>query len=139
MMSGIKSKNTRPEMLIRRGLHDRGLRFRLHSKALPGKPDLVFPRYNAALFVNGCFWHGHNCHLFRLPTTRPEFWNQKIEQNRIRDEKNLALLNSDGWKCGIVWECALKSRSKQPLPEILEQLIEWLTHGQESIEIRGYE
>ncbi len=139
IMSGIKSKNTQPELLIRRSLHASGFRFRLHSKALPGKPDLVFRKYSSALFVNGCFWHGHNCHLFRQPTTRPEFWSQKIKQNRVRDEKNIASLNSQGWKTGIVWECALKGRSKQPLSDVLEQLTEWLTYGQASIEIRGYE
>src|SRR3546814_5856307 len=82
MMSGIRSTNTKPEMILRRGLHAAGFRFRLHDRRLTGKPDLVFPRYSAVLFAHGCFWHGHNCHLFRLPATRTDFWAANINSNR---------------------------------------------------------
>ena len=81
MMSGIRGKNTRPELLIRKGLHARGFRFRLHDKRLPGKPDLVLPKYSAVIFVHGCFWHGHDCHLFKWPQSRREFWRKKITRN----------------------------------------------------------
>src|SRR3546814_10547828 len=95
MMSGIRSTNTKPEMILRRGLHAAGFRFRLHDRRLPGKPDLVFPRYSAVLFAHGCFWHGHNCHLFRLPATRTDFWAAKIDRNRqVRSEEHTSELQS---------------------------------------------
>jgi DNA mismatch endonuclease, patch repair protein len=85
MMAGIRGKNTRPEMLVRRALHAHGYRFRLHRKDLPGKPDIVLPKYRAVIFVHGCFWHGHDCHLFKWPKTREDFWIQKIKNNQERD------------------------------------------------------
>src|SRR4051812_22955527 len=89
MMAGIRGKNTKPEILIRGVLHKAGFRFRLHAKHLPGKPDLVLAKYHAAILVNGCFWHGHDCHLFRWPSTKKEFWRAKILKNRANDEKIL--------------------------------------------------
>ena len=89
MMSGIRGKDTKPEVLIRKALHGRGLRYRLHASDLPGKPDLVFPRYGAALFIHGCFWHGHDCKYFKLPATRTEFWGGEINDNRDRDGRQL--------------------------------------------------
>lgn len=86
-MSRIRGRDTKPEMLIRRGLHARGLRYRLQDRSLPGRPDLVFPRHHAVILVHGCFWHGHDCPMFRLPATRREFWSAKIESNRNRDVK----------------------------------------------------
>ena len=86
MMAGIKSKNTKPELVIRSGLFARGLRFRLHPKELPGKPDLVFPKYKTVLFVHGCFWHAHDCHLFRIPSSNQEYWQKKLIGNRDRDQ-----------------------------------------------------
>lgn len=89
MMAGIKNRNTKPEILIRKLLHKKGFRFRLHVKDLPGKPDIVLPKYKALIFVNGCFWHGHiNCHLFKLPATRTEFWQAKITRNQANDCKS---------------------------------------------------
>jgi DNA mismatch endonuclease (patch repair protein) len=82
MMSGIRSKNTKPEMQIRKTLYSRGYRYRLHSSVIPGKPDIIMRKYNAVIFIHGCFWHGHNCKLFRLPKTRTEFWENKINTNR---------------------------------------------------------
>ncbi len=119
MMAGIGPANTKPEMLIRRGLHARGFRYRLHVKGLPGKPDLVFPGRRAAIFVHGCFWHGHDCALFRWPSTREEFWRSKIGGNIARDRRVTAQLLDQGWRVLNVWECALKGREKMPLEEVL--------------------
>ena len=88
MMSGIKSKNTKPELIIRKALFKKGFRFKLHDKSLPGKPDLVLPKYDAVIFIHGCFWHQHNCHLFKWPSTRPEFWETKIHRNVEVDKRN---------------------------------------------------
>jgi DNA mismatch endonuclease (patch repair protein) len=111
-MSRIRGRDTGPELLIRRGLHGRGFRFRLHARDLPGRPDLVLPKHRAAVFVNGCFWHGHDCPMFRLPATRPEFWLKKIEGNRARDTASAAALTYAGWRPFTVWECALRGRAK---------------------------
>jgi DNA mismatch endonuclease (patch repair protein) len=97
MMAGIRGKNTRPEILIRKVLHRAGLRFRMHVGELPGKPDIVLPRWRAVIQVQGCFWHGHDCHLFRLPKTRREFWEAKIAGNRARDAAARAALAEFGW------------------------------------------
>lgn len=110
-MAGIRGKDTRPEMILRRGLHARGFRFRLHDRRLPGSPDLVFPGRRAVIFVHGCFWHGHGCHLFRLPATRQEFWRAKIEGNAARDALAEGALAADGWRVLSIWECALKGLS----------------------------
>src|SRR5262245_13588963 len=91
-MSRVRGRDTRPEMLIRRGLHARGYRFRLHARELPGRPDLIFPARRAVLFVHGCFWHGHSCPMFRLPLSRQEFWAAKIEANRVRDARAVEAL-----------------------------------------------
>jgi DNA mismatch endonuclease (patch repair protein) len=126
MMSGIRGKNTKPELLVRQGLHAEGFRYRIHDARLPGKPDLVFPKYRAAVFVHGCFWHGHDCHLFRLPTTRPEFWEAKIRGNVERDHRAVEGLRESGWRVGTVWECALKGRTRRPPGEITGLLAKWL-------------
>ncbi len=99
-MSRIRGKDTKPELMLRRGLHALGLRFRLHRKDLPGRPDMVFPRYRAAVLVHGCFWHAHDCPLFKWPATRREFWAAKIEGNRARDLRDLAGLAAVGWRVG---------------------------------------
>ncbi|MBA8879294.1 very short patch repair endonuclease [Phyllobacterium myrsinacearum] len=139
MMAGIRGKNTRPEMLLRQGLHAAGFRFRLHDRKLPGSPDLVFPRHRAVIFANGCFWHGHDCHLFKVPSTRPEFWLPKIEGNRRRDELATAALAGAGWRQAVVWECALKGRTRRPLADVLESCAAWLTSDLPHLEIRGKE
>lgn len=137
MMSGIRSKNTRPEILIRQGLHGRGLRFRLHCRELPGKPDIVFPKWKAVLFVHGCFWHGHHCHLFRMPATRRDFWEAKIAANAERDRMAMASLAATGWRIGTVWECGLKGKTRRVLSEILSCIEEWLRTGTGNLEISG--
>lgn len=109
MMSGIRSRNTLPELALRTSLHELGFRFRLHSKVLPGKPDLVLPRYRAGIFVHGCFWHRHdNCQYASNPATRSEFWQEKFAANIARDNKNRKLLLEMGWRVAIVWECSLR-------------------------------
>jgi DNA mismatch endonuclease (patch repair protein) len=102
---------------------------------LPGKPDLVFPRHKAVLFVHGCFWHGHNCHLFKMPGTRTEFWSAKIERNREVDKRSDAALMSAGWRRAIVWECALRGKFRIPVEDVFERLAEWLLSGRERIEL----
>lgn len=126
MMSGIRGTNTRPEIMIRKALHAEGFRFRLHDKRLPGKPDLVLPKYRAVIMVHGCFWHGHDCHLFKWPKTRTDFWQQKIGSNRTRDalvRKELELL---GWRVAEIWECALKGRTRSPFEELIDDVTSWL-------------
>lgn len=109
-MSRIKGKNTTPEILVRKYLHARGFRYKLHDKALPGKPDLVLPKYNTVIFIHGCFWHAHEgCKYFVIPKTRTEWWKNKIYGNRKRDEENQKQLQTKGWKVIQVWECDLKS------------------------------
>lgn len=110
MMSGIRGKDTKPEMEVRRYLHARGLRFRLHGAKLPGKPDLVFPKYRTALFVHGCFWHRHTgCKFASVPTTRPDFWQRKFSENVERDKRAVERLNLMGWRTLTIWECEVKS------------------------------
>jgi DNA mismatch endonuclease (patch repair protein) len=137
MMAGIRGTDTKPELILRRGLHAAGFRFRLHDRRLPGTPDMVFPRYSAALFAHGCFWHGHDCHLFRMPGTRQEFWEAKIARNRTVDTRTGELLTEAGWRLGVVWECALKGRARLPLPAVLEACIRWLRSDEPVFEIRG--
>jgi len=119
MMAGIRGTNTRPEMLLRKGLHALGWRYRLHGRGIPGKPDLVFRGRGALIFANGCFWHGHDCHLFKWPKTRPEFWREKIGSNIARDRRVREQLLHDGWRIAEVWECTLKGRERRPLEEVL--------------------
>lgn len=137
MMAGIRSKNTKPEITLRKGLHGRGFRFRLHDKSLPGSPDLVFAKRRAVLFAHGCFWHGHDCHLFSLPSTRPEFWEAKIARNREVDHRSTEALLGAGWRVGVVWECALKGRARLPLDEVLETCSNWLEADTDTLEVRG--
>lgn len=111
LMSKIRSKNTKPEMLVRRLLHGMGLRYRLHRKDLPGKPDIVLPRWNAAIFVNGCFWHqhpNHTCRASAIPTSRQEYWVPKLARTVARDRENVASLEAQGWRVLVLWECELK-------------------------------
>lgn len=108
-MSAVKSKDTKPEILVRKCLHAAGFRFRLHVKELPGKPDIVLPKYKIAIFVNGCFWHRHpGCKYASTPSTNSDFWNAKFEENTARDKRNYAQLEELGWKVVILWECEVK-------------------------------
>lgn len=108
-MSQIKGKDTKPEIMVRKFLFSMGFRYKLHVKKLPGKPDLVFPKYNSVVFVNGCFWHGHEgCKYFVVPKTRTEWWLEKINRNKMKDVGNITLLHQEGWNVVIIWECELK-------------------------------
>ncbi len=108
MMSGIRGKDTVPELRLRRELHARGFRFRLHGKTLPGRPDIVLKRYRAAVLVHGCFWHRHpGCRFASTPATRAEFWQEKFDRNVLRDQRNVDDLKTQGWRVAVVWECAL--------------------------------
>ncbi len=134
MMAGIKNKNTKPERLIRSALHKKGFRFRIHAAELPGKPDIYLPKYKSVIFINGCFWHGHSCHLFKWPATRSDFWFKKITKNRSKDQSVLnALLNLD-FKVGVVWECALRDKNKG-IDHITDQLEFWLKNNIKILEI----
>jgi DNA mismatch endonuclease (patch repair protein) len=130
MMSGIRGRNTKPELLIRSLLHRRGFRFR------PGRPDIVLPRYRAVIFVHGCFWHGHDCPLFKWPQTRPDFWREKIGRNRANDEKSRAALLAAGWRVGVVWECALRGANRD-LDGVLQRLVDWLHSDVSELDERG--
>lgn len=138
MMAGIRSADTRPEMLLRRGLHAMGWRFRLHAGNLPGKPDLVFPKRRAVIMVHGCFWHGHDCNLFRWPATRTEFWKAKIASNVRRDQAVRLQLEESGWRQCDVWECATKGRMRLPAAELLEKCSDFLA-GEEPYLCIGHE
>lgn len=134
LMSRIRGKNTAPELRIRKLLWQQGLRYRLHGVRLPGRPDLVFPRWRAAVFVHGCFWHRHTgCPLFRLPKTRTEFWDEKLCLNQQRDSRAVHALVEGGWKVAVAWECAIRSA-----PEAVgRELAEWIRHGEGSIAIEA--
>ncbi|MEJ8817402.1 very short patch repair endonuclease [Lacibacter sp. H407] len=123
-MSRIKGKNTKPELLVRKYLHAQGFRYKLHDKTLPGKPDLVLPKYNTAIFIHGCFWHGHaNCKYFTIPKTRTDWWMDKINKNRTNDVKAMKLLKEDGWKIITIWECKLKpAKLEQTLAALVKKL-----------------
>lgn len=111
-MSRIRSKDTKPEILIRKFLFQNGFRYRLHDAKLPGKPDIVLPKYKTVIFINGCFWHGHeNCKYFKLPKTRTEWWQAKIERNIINDKEKHTLLQQAGYKVIVIWECDIKNKS----------------------------
>ena len=135
MMSGIRGKNTSPELTLRQGLHARGLRYRLHVKTLPGKPDLVLPRFRAVILIHGCFWHGHHCRYFKVPQTRTEFWMGKINQNRARDQRDIAALQALGWRVLVVWECAVRAARKQPGFLLIDYVAQWLRSDQPDSEI----
>ena len=125
-MSRIRGRDTAPELLIRRALHARGFRYRLHGRKLPGKPDLVFPKFRAVIFVHGCFWHGHDCHLFRWPATRREFWEEKIIRNQERDSCAVSALRESGWRVLNIWECALKGTTRLAVADIAGRCVEFL-------------
>lgn len=124
-MRGIRGKDTQPELVVRRALHAAGLRYRLHDRSLPGKPDLVFPRHRAVVFVHGCFWHAHqDCRFFRVPATRTDFWQAKLAGNAARDARSVQSLLYAGWRVATVWECAVRARTS------LDPLVEWIRVGE---------
>ncbi|MDA8129039.1 MAG: DNA mismatch endonuclease Vsr [Betaproteobacteria bacterium] len=121
MMAGIRGENTKPELEVRRFLHSRGVRYRLHVQELPGKPDIVLPKYRTVIFVHGCFWHRHRgCKNAVMPKTNRDFWEQKLRANVARDRRNLRALTMAGWRCLVIWEC--EARQPQRLSKLLSDL-----------------
>lgn len=124
-MSQIRSKNTRPELLVRHFLWTSGFRYRLHGKKLPGSPDIVLSRYKTVIFVHGCFWHGHSpCKQFKMPNTNTEFWQAKIERNQARDAQAIANLKAMGWQVIVLWECEIQGKAGRPrLVRLLSEIL----------------
>jgi DNA mismatch endonuclease (patch repair protein) len=136
-MAAIRGSDTKPELLIRKLLHRHGFRYRLHDRKLTGKPDLVFPKFHAVIFVNGCFWHGHDCPLFHWPGTREEFWREKIGGNLRRDLRNEAELRTAGWRTGLIWECALKGPRRLQVGEVIDSIVAFLEGSDIEVSIQG--
>ena len=140
MMARIKGKNTKPEIEIRKRMFALGYRYRLHDTKFPGKPDLVLPQYNAIIFFNGCFWHAHDCKLFKWPSTRKEFWTRKLKGNKKKDKENIEALKRLRWRILIIWECAYRSTSKKDwdkIDGIVAKAIKWLNSKSKYREIKG--
>ena len=132
-MAAIRHRDTDPEMIVRRFLHSQGLRFRLHVRGLPGRPDLVFPKHRAVVEVRGCFWHMHECATFRWPVTRATFWREKLESNARRDFSNRRKLLDAGWRVALVWECALKDEPRRS--RSLSELRSWIRSDSAELEL----
>jgi|SRR5690554_1811611 len=133
-MAAIKGKDTKPEVWLRKELFKRGFRYRLHRKDLPGKPDIVLPRFKTVIFVNGCFWHCHEgCHYFRIPASNKDFWIHKLSDNKNRDRKNHAALLETGWKVIIVWECAIKGAKKKEPDDLIGKITTQVIANSEDI------
>lgn len=138
LMSRIRGKDTKIELAVRRGLHALGFRYRLGGAGLPGRPDIVLPKYHAVVFVHGCFWHGHEgCPYFRLPKSRADFWEEKIFRNRSNDKKQFLALREKGWRVGTVWECSIRNSKNNELKDIIRNLAHWIKGAGGELEIRG--
>ena len=137
IMSSVGQKDTGPEMSLRSALHRAALRYRLHDRTLPGSPDLVFPRFDAVVFVHGCYWHSHGCYKSTVPKSRRDFWQDKFKANRARDKRNVALLRDRGWRVLTVWECILKGKYAEPAENVAEAVKAWLKSGETLGQIPG--
>lgn len=137
VMARVGSKDTKPELMIRKGLHALGFRYRLHVKDLPGKPDLVFRRHGSVIFVNGCFWHGHSCPRCRMPSTNADYWNRKVARNVERDAMNRRSLLDEGWRVLTIWECSLTGKWKLGLNQVIAMASAWLLSEEPIYEIKG--
>ncbi|MDE2465877.1 MAG: DNA mismatch endonuclease Vsr [Alphaproteobacteria bacterium] len=134
LMSRVGAKNTAPEIAVRQRLWQSGFRYRLHDSKLPGKPDLILPKWHAVIFVHGCFWHQHEgCPYFRLPATRTEFWVEKLRRNKQRDDEVTTSLLEKGWRVAVVWECAIRANAESAG----DLLMKWLRRGSTPIEVWG--
>lgn len=136
-MSRIRGRDTKPEMLVRRGLHAKGLRFRVQRRDLPGRPDLTFPKYRCVVQVHGCFWHWHGCPLCKVPKTRTEFWEQKIATNVERDRAAEDALRDIGWRIALVWECSLRGKARLPENAVVDQLMHFIRSERVHLVITG--
>jgi len=128
-MSRVKSRDTKPELILRRALHARGLRYRLHDRRMAGRPDIVLPRWSAVIFVHGCFWHGHECARGALPQSNVSFWSEKIAKNTARDAAQVAQLHAEGWRVATVWQCALLGKRRLGGKLAAEHIESWLRCG----------
>lgn len=136
MMAGIHGSETKPERIIRKALFGRGFRYRKNCPDLPGKPDIKLTKYNAVIFIHGCFWHGHDCRYYKAPGSNSEFWSNKIERNRGRDAHDIAALRDLGWRVCVVWECVTRSPAfKSSSATIIDMLSEWITGGDPFLEL----
>lgn len=126
VMSAIKSKDTKPEVRLRKALFNRGFRYLLHTKELDGKPDIYLKRYNAVIFFHGCFWHGHCCKAGALPKTRTEFWKNKLESNKYRDLKIITNLQHKGLRTLIIWGCSFRGKGRYHFNSVVNKVIEWI-------------
>lgn len=136
LMAKIRGHNTKPEMAVRKFLFSKGFRYSLHKKELPGKPDIVLKKHNVCIFINGCFWHGHNCKVGKLPKSNKDFWIPKIEKNKSRDQVNIEKLIQDDWRVLIIWECANRGKDKLEITEFAYRLIHFIT-GKKQFNIIG--
>jgi DNA mismatch endonuclease, patch repair protein len=137
IMASIHSKDTKPELIVRKKLHSLGYRYRLHYKKIIGKPDIVLPKYNAIILVNGCFWHGHDCHLYNPSIKRSQKWEDKIKKNKQRDKKNISIYKEQGWKTLVIWECAIQGKTKLSLDNLFKNIINWLLFENKNKQISG--
>ena len=126
MMAGIRGKDTKPELVIRSALHRRGLRFRLHDASLPGKPDLVLPKFRTVVFIHGCFWHRHECQYFKWPGSNKNFWRSKLLENVRRDAVAIGVLKLAGWRVCVLWECTLKQKTSGVVDRMLDRVAKWI-------------
>ena len=137
-MAAIRSSNTAPELLVRKALFRLGFRYRIATKNLPGRPDIVLRRYHAVIFIHGCFWHGHWCPKYRLPKSNGFYWAEKIHRNKVRDHDTLEKLLDAGWRVAIVWECAIKGpKHENRLARTVEQIAGWLNGTESELEVPG--
>lgn len=136
-MAGIRGRNTRPEIAVRRCLFARGFRYRLHAAGLPGRPDMVLAKHQAAVFVHGCFWHGHDCRLFHMPASNRSFWTAKIRRNRARDREVLQKLAQLGWRTLVIWECSFRDGGQKALDRVCGRAAKWLGSRSRKAQLRG--
>lgn len=136
MMSKIRSSNTAPELAVRKLLFARGLRYQLHRKDLPGRPDLVFPRFKAVILIHGCFWHmhGNGCYLSKRPSSNTQFWDEKLQKNRERDKRVAEQLRALGWRVCTVWECSVRSKKAEQLADLIDIIYSWLHSNEQELE-----
>ncbi len=135
MMAAVASTHTKPEMVVRSLLFGAGLRYRLHGRGLPGKPDIVLTKHKAAIFVHGCFWHYHGCALSRMPSSNKDYWQPKIKGNLERDKRHVNALLESGWRVLIVWECAIRGKNKLEPATLLDRITAWLNSDEPSASI----